>query len=131
MARRFVQFPHPKDETGLDRQRWLRADTDHRRYFVVAEATYQRDLDARAETGLVTAWVEWEGATECRPLPPDGPKGSPSWLHRPIGPDVAPAEERIPQNTDPLVFGGPSSAPSASRAAERHAKACSGLSKAQ
>ena len=69
MPRRFVQFPHPKDEAGRDRQAWLRGDTRHRRYFVVAEATYRRSVDAPNERGLVTAWVEWEAALNVERAP--------------------------------------------------------------
>jgi hypothetical protein len=73
----------------------------------VAEATYRTSIDGADKRGLVTASVEWEAATECRPRPEGGPRGSPEWLHRPISPTVSPAAQRIPQNTDPLVFGGP------------------------
>ncbi len=102
--RRFVQFPHPGPEAGADRQAWLRADTPHRRKFVVAEATFRRSIEGLDEHGLVTAWVEWEAASESRALD-GGSRSMPSWVHRPISPTESPATERIPQNTDPLVFG--------------------------
>jgi len=104
---RFVQFPHPGREAGPDRQAWPRADADHRRKFVVAQARYRRSIDGPDEHGLVTAWVEWEAASECRERPRSGLAGLPEWVHRPIAPARSPAHERIPQNTDPLVFGEP------------------------
>jgi hypothetical protein len=106
---RFVQFPHPGKEHGVDAsgvRRWPLGDKLHRRTFLQTPALYRTTLDGPDRRGEVAFWGEWEGEARLvseleqrgegpRFLCTPNPRGE-----KPVSPDGTP-----PQNTDPFVWG--------------------------
>jgi hypothetical protein len=99
----FVQFIHPGLEHRPDRDGAIGWNTSgHKRKFMVAQGRAVRGREERKVD--LAFWGEWEPPSDLEQEILDPVPHGPRWAWRPWY--TAPERFPLPENTDPLVFGG-------------------------